>query len=374
LSTAVHLRPDLDLTLAAMEADLASGVSGTQIQDVPTGQIEFHLNSAQPTISLGTATGTVEVPATENSVVAFGDLLGVPTPFLKRLGKEVGKDTQEALLSAMLAASPMSAMAVRYGEGGVSGVFEPGKEPFNPVRLVEIASRVLGERGVVQRRYDSGAEFGFDVHVPLNSEVGIFDSGVEVEAPEALATYSWTTHQQVAQGAQVRDITAGGLRFGVDLKRGLTPWVQPFMLRLACTNGMETTDPGLRVDGRGLSVDEVLADLEAQAQRAFSRVEQQMEHFYNLRNQPVDNPERALVRLAAERNLPQRSLRALLDSAPSEALPDRPSMFDVTNLITNLANSPSVRNDGGRLLLERAGGAIVVDEAARCGHCQQKVI
>ncbi len=54
-------------------------------------------------------------------------------------------------------------------------------------------------------------------------------------------------------------------------------------------------------------------------------------------------------------------------------MPDDPSMFDVVNLVTNFANSPAVRNDGGRLLLERAGGSVVTDHATRCGHCQQKV-
>ena len=367
MTTATFLRKDLGLDLASLRAELDAETSATQIQEVALGQVEFDLTGQTPSVNFGAHS----VPATEGTLNAFADFLSVPKPFLKRLGQG-NTAVQQAVMRAMVETAQQSAVAVRFGEGGVSGVFEPGKTPLDPARLVGVAQSVLGDRGVVQRRVNTGADFGFDVHVPFDSARGVSGSG-EVEAPEALANYSWTSHLAIAPGAKVRDITAGGLRFGVDLKHGLTPWVQPYMLRLACTNGMETTDPGLKIDGRGQTIDEVMASLEEQAERAFSAVEAQIEHFYRLREQPVANPERALVRIAAERGLPQRSLQALLAAAPSEALPDSPTMFDLTNLVTNLANSPSIINDGGRLLLERAGGGIVNDEATRCGHCQQKV-
>ena len=367
--TAVALRPDLNLNLAGLREQMDAEQSAQRTEDISLGQIAFNLQSETPTVSLGGA----EVAASEGTLNAFADFLQVPKPFLKRLGREVGKDVQETVLRSIVESMPTSAATFRFGEGGVSGIFEVGKQPLDPRRLVEVAGHVLGERGIVQRNVNTGADFSFDVHVPFESGSGVYGDGVEVEAPAALANYSWVTRQVVPETARVNDLTAAGLRFGVDLKHGLTPWVQPYAMRLACTNGMEFTDDGLRIDGRGMTIDDVLADLEVQAERAFSRVEAQVEHFYRLRETRVENPERALVRMAAERNLPQRSLRRLLDAAPTNALPDEPTMFDLTNLITTLANHSSVTNDGGRLILERAGGAIVADDAARCGHCNQKV-
>jgi bisphosphoglycerate-independent phosphoglycerate mutase (AlkP superfamily) len=116
-----------------------------------------------------------------------------------------------------------------------------------------------------------------------------------------------------------------------------------------------------------------MAELEQMAELAFSRVERTIEHFYSLRDQRVDNVERALRTIAKEQGIPDRSMVAMMDLAAGEDMPDEPTMFDVVNLITNFANSPQVRNDGGRSILEGAGGSVVSDHAARCGHCQQKV-
>jgi hypothetical protein len=275
-------------------------------------------------------------------------------------------------MNAMLRVSQDSVARIRMGDGGVAEVREAGRNPIDPVNLVTIAQRVLKHDDAPVQRVIRGNDFGFDVHVPFDSSTGVGgDPDSQVAMPESLRGYSWNSKTPISTNARVGDVTAGGLRFGVDLKHGLTPWVQPWMFRLACTNGMETTDEGLRVEGRGQSVEEVMAQLEIEAERAFSRVERSIEHFYNLRSQPVENPERVLRRLAEERGIPTRSLGRLETLAPTL---EAPTMFDITNLVTNLANSPSMRNDGGRLILERAGGAVINDEAIRCEHCQQRVI
>lgn len=371
MTTATFIRPDQGLTLASLEERLSEARSGTSTHDVPLSGVHFALTGNQSVIRLGDE----EVPATEGGLEAFGSFLGVPSAFLARVGK-TDLELQEVIMNGLLNHVGVSAASVRYGEGGVSGVFEAGKAPLDPRRLIAVASKVLGtEDAPIQRLVDTQAEFAFDTHVPFTHDEGVGgDATSLVEVPEDLLSYSWTTHLPVRDGARVGDLTAGGLRFGVDLKRGLAPSVQPFTFRLACTNGMEHTDTGLKVDARGLSVEEVLADLEVQAERAFSRVESQIEHFYRMRDQPVENPEREIIRLANERGLPQRSVTRLLEAAPTEALPDDPTRFDVVNLITNLANSPAMRNDGGRMLLERAGGSIVSDDAVRCGHCHARIV
>jgi hypothetical protein len=112
----------------------------------------------------------------------------------------------------------------------------------------------------------------------------------------------------------------------------------------------------------------VLADLEAQARIAFAAAERDIDHFYSLRDQQVNNPERALTAMARERDIPNRSLIRLLAQAPTL---ENPTRFDIVNLVTNLANDPAIANDGGRQLLERVGGSVVMDSQARCPHCEQ---
>ena len=235
-----------------------------------------------------------------------------------------------------------------------------------------MAERVLGtDRAPVQRLVDTSAEFAFDVHVPFDYSRGVGgDPSAESALSEDLLRYSWASNAGITADSKVGDITAAGCRFGFNRKANLAPWVQPWSMKLACTNGMETTMPGLKMDARGLGVEEVMAELEAMAQQAFAAAEANISHFYDLRNVPVDNPERSLRAIARERGIPDRSLIRMLDLAPSDMLPETPTQFDLVNLITNLANHTAIRNDGGRLLLERAGGAVVTEHAARCPHCQ----
>lgn len=365
-ATALHLRPDTNATLADLRESLSS--DGMETLEVPSQEIRLALTEDTPTIAVGNR----EVPANTRSVVALGNWLGVPESFLKRIHKDAGPDLSQHLLSSLLQRTSGSAAAITLNDLGISDVRDPGQRPVPVIRIVNTAVRVLGdERSPVQRLVDEPGEFSFDVHVPFDAKRGVVGDGQKVDIPEGLRGRSYTSHLP-ANRRQVGDVTAGGLRFGYDRKRNLAPWVQPWMMRLVCTNGMETADQGLRVDARGASVDDVLAELEAAAERAFSRVENQIKHFYDLRNTPVENPERVLRRIGRERGIPDRSLNRLLDLAPTDALPDSPTMFDLINLVTNLANDPSVRRDGGRLLLERAGGAEVAEHVARCAHCDSR--
>lgn len=370
MTAAIALRPDLNITLGDLIEDKASSRSSTQHTDLSIDRLRVDAEASNPFIALG----DTEVPMTSTGMEALADHLQVPAPFFKRLGQS-GADRQASLLTMLLNDTRGGVVRVEYTDGGLVGLSDPERQSILPVQLLRVADNVLGSHDApVQRLVDTASEFSFDVHVPLNSDRGVGgDFSSEVEVPEALLGYSWTTNAPVSRDNRVGDITAGGLRMHLDMKRGLSPSVQPFLFRLACTNGMETTTELTKVDARGMSVDEVLADINAKAELAFSRVEREMEHFYNMRDTRVENPERRLRAIARERGIPDRSLMRMLDSAP-EALGDSPSEFDVVNHLTNAANHSAVRNDGGRLLLERAGGAVVNDHAARCSRCHHALV
>lgn len=369
MTAAIALRPDLDMTLADLRDRRNRENVGHNSVDLSLDRVRVDVKANDPHINLG----DVSVPVSETGMNAIGDHLGIPAPFFKRLGKDVGLDAQAYLLTALMNHSSGATVRAEYTDGGLVGISDPGKEVINPSRLIGIAERVLGtDQAPIQRLVDTSAEFAFDVHVPINSNRGVGgDSEVDMDLSEDLLRYSWVSKSGITPTSKVGDLTAAGLRFNYDRKHNLAPSVQPWMMRLICTNGMTTIDSGLKVDARGLSVEGVLAEIEAAAEVAFSRVEAQIAHFYDLRNTPVVNPERALRAIAREQGVPDRSLVRMLDLAPA-VLPDNASMFDVLNVLTNLANHTSIHNDGGRLLLENAGGAVIADHEARCTHCLQR--
>lgn len=367
MTAAIAVRPDLGTTIGTLRANREFERSNTTSTDLSLDRVHVDVAGSDPTIHVGDAA----VPVTETGLLTLAEYLEVPAPFFKRIGKNVGMDLQAHILNDLMSNMPNAAIRAEYGPGGLVEVGSPTAHRINPGQIIDVAEKVFGAEAPLQRLIDSSAEFSFDVHVPFDADHGVGgDRQAEVEIPEEITGYSWATHLPLTGAARVGDLTAAGARFGLDRKRGLAPTVQPWSMRLACTNGMENTSTGIKMDARGLDVDGVLAELEAMARQAFAAAEANIDHLYDLRNTPIDNPERAIRAIARERGIPNRSMVALLDLAPAEGvLPDAPTQFDIINMVTNLANRASVRNDGGRLLLERAGGQTVADHAARCAHC-----
>lgn len=361
----VVLRPDIQMTLT----DLAQSktVPGLRIADVALHAIKINEDSSDPTLVLGEE---AEIPLTKENLLPVADRLQIPTPFFQRIGADAehGLNRQAALVKMVQQAAGDEKVRVEFTDQNVLAVTPP-KDRLRPVHVVQTAIKVLGENAVVQRVKDDSGFFGFDVHVPFNSAHGVGgDPESYVDVPSDLLNYSWVTGIPVQEGHRVGDVTSGGLRFGMDVKHGLAPEIHPYLFRLACTNGMETQATLPVIDlRRAQTVDEVLVAMEEAAQIAFGKVEEQIEHFYRLRERRLENPERFLTAAAQERGLSASALGALLTLAPTVE-----TEFDAVNLITNLANRQ--RRDGSRLLLERAGGGIVADETERCSQCQHKLI
>ena len=281
------------------------------------------------------------IPISVESVEAIANHLQVPTAFHKRLPA----DLRDTLVNEMFSREHNMAN-VRLNDSEIFYVREPSSKVIDPRRFIDVAAKVISPDAQVIDFRHTRDFFGFDVVAPEG-----FDRG---------------------QGGdpKVGDITRGGIRFGQDTKQGLAPWVQRYMYRLICTNGMEVPDQTLKIDARGESVDDVIAALEQMAQLAFAKVEEDMVHFYALRDQIVDQPERMMNRLARERNLSDRMRLQLVDAVPQIVQPDTPvTMFDLVNLATNQANNPEHRQAGIRRQLERFGGDVTAHLSQRCTVC-----
>lgn len=311
---------------------------------------EMRVRRDEQTQSLSVAFGNEEVPATNDGVEQLATLLGIPRNFLL----EAPAHVKEFLLNEYLRTNVANA-SVYFTDSGISEVVRPERLRIEPKALVEAAIKVVDETALVDSWHCDPDEFLADIVVPDG-----FDRGIGGDPA-------------------VNDITRGGIRIGQNRKNHHAPWVSTFLYRLICTNGMEVPETGLRIDARKNTVEGVLAELELAAQHAFSQVEQQVAHFYELRNQRIGaDRTQAVIRIARERGLPDRTVNALALRVPDQLDPEvighEPSVFDVVNLITNQANHPEIRGRRGpRRQLQVAGGAIVRTESERCGTCQQSL-
>lgn len=353
----MYLRQASDLTIGTLADTLDSERAKVKRISADTVDVEFHMNADTPAIKIGEK----EVPADAATLNTLGDYMGIPKSFHDRLRRTADAKTLDSLYSQVFRAQGggiMSFHVADKGKGSLTGIFNPKQEPLDLARMARMAGEALGtQESPVERLVNTPADFAFDVRVPE-----AFDRGIGGDKPTGRGKN------------KVGDITAAGVRAGVDLKHGLAPYVEPWFYRLFCTNGCGTVEPGLRIDARGQTMDEIFAELSIRYAEAFRLADERIAHYYDLRNQRVDNPERAVRAIARERDIPDRSVNRMLDRIPTE--PDFESdvtMFDVVNLITNEANNPAVTRDGGRLILERVGGAVVTDHASRCSHCQQTV-
>jgi len=336
----MHIRSESTTTLA----DLADRF------DVPTATVHasqgrfMQVHGDGSTLDVTPADGEPrEIPMNDEGWATLGGLLRIPDSFANRLPGP----TRITLTNDLLArhAKPI---AVRYADDGIKSMLDPGQIPFEPRLLVNVAQHVVGERAPVVGTVHNLTAFGFDTV----TEPGARDLG----------------------DPKVGDITRAGLRFSQNLRQNLAPSVAKYSYRLVCTNGMEVMDDGLKLDARGnQSVEEVMAELEALAQRAFAEVESDIEHFYAMRDEPVANPERTLNRMARDYGISDRLRNELRDGVP--AMVDEgggTNMFDLVNYVTNFANRQNIPH-GQRVALERFGGQAVTEHVERCRTCASRV-
>jgi hypothetical protein len=338
----MFLREDTNTTLADVAEEwnsLTGAYWGGGLHN-----IEPHLTDAEPFIRLGEH----EVKSTPQGIAALASFADIPAGFIGR----VPADEQQYLLDAHLNRFAERNASITYTtDGGITEVLKSGQERAQPAQFVDVAMAVMPEESKVTDHWSTLEDLRLDVIVPED-----FDHG-------------WGGDRAVG------DITGGGIRLFQNRKQNLAPGTQTFFYRLACTNGYETVDAGLKVDARGLSVDEVMMNLEMQARRAFAKVEADIAAFYDLRTQPVGEDRTGVLRrIALDAGLPNRTVHALEDLLPStiEDLDGEPTMFDLVNLVTNYANAGSSRSTVARNL-QQVGGALISDHAARCNACHHRL-
>lgn len=337
-----HVRDLPTQTLSQLHESLAQNVTSNRVENGEAIAISPDRTSI--------TVNSIETPFNDDALSAIANWVEFPKQFLDRLDSDLQVTWMNELLSRK-----RDTGIVRVGQrSGIVSVLKPNQVPFEPAMIVDVASRVLGDNGGVVEVGQSSTNFWLDATIPFQGK-GSQGGGNLGDA-------------------RVGDITKAGLRFDANIAQNLAPTVNPYYYRLWCTNGASSKHDGLKIDARGQTAEEVLAELEAKARLAFGMVEAEVQAMYDLRNTVVENPEREINRLAREARLPDRTRLRLVEAVPAMVEdPARVTMFELINAATHLANDPSVRNRGGRLSLERFGSSVVQDHAERCVACRSRL-
>lgn len=316
----------------------------------PASEIHCHLD-VHPGETQLLVLGGQEIPIGQQGLTSLASLLNIPPKYLARMDP----DQQQFVLSTTANRADKDVTLYYKPDGPLREARPAGEVRVRPHRLIEAALRTFPAESPIVDEWLDSTEMRVDVIVPEGFER--FTGG----------------------DPAVGDVTRGGIRIGQDRKMNSAPWLQPYLYRLVCTNGMELPDQGLKVDARGAQEREIEALFEAEIARAVDRLENDIQAFYDLRNTRLgSDPTGALHRAATEQNLPLRTIGRMEDLVPA-LLDDTESgaeitMFDIVNLMTNQANDPELGSRSSSLRnLQRAGGTLVNDHAERCGTCHSRL-
>lgn len=324
-------------------SELREDVAGRRYKshDVDLSDIKFDLERPEEGFDLG---GHAQVPLIRTGIDALSDWVDMPPKFLQRQDPDI----QQYLLRTLLDRKGGVANVFYGDKVGITEIHKTGQGVIFPEQLVDVAARVISGDALVPASWSNSREFRLDVVVPDSFERGI------------------------GGDAKSGDLTKGGIRISQDRKKNLAPSVSEFLYRLVCTNGIEVLDHQLKVDARGNTVPEVLAEFEAIADRAFRRVERSINSFYDLRNQPIENPDREILRVAHEEGISDKIAVELAETAYVLEQDGQATVFDIVNHITNLANDDEMK-DGPARKLQQTGGVLVSEHIQRCAHCRSKL-
>jgi hypothetical protein len=280
------------------------------------------------------------VAATDSAMEILGGFAGAPVTFMR----DASAGLRQAIMAELLSAETPVALDFS-GRSSLLAAYKPDGSHIGMAPVADAAIAVLGrDATVVNRSQVRQKRLWLDAVVfdaPPGSP-GVFEGGdrsVTVERGDDLSP-------------QVGDLTRAGLSFwrandNADLE------IQLYLERLACTNGMTTRSPESEFALTGETAEEIISQLEEAARKAFSHAGE------------------AVVRAAGRLGLPAGETRALALRVPSILAGDRTaSMFDVVNLVTNLANSPAAR-PAARHRLHEAGGQLAAQHLELCAACGQ---
>jgi hypothetical protein len=172
---------------------------------------------------------------------------------------------------------------------------------------------------------------------------------------------------------KVGDLSAGGIRIIMQPgKPDRAPFVEELWWRCFCDNQMTRRVPGSQIRLRGRTVPEILDEMENVARVVFEGLESSGQAILHSAQTPVPGAVSDFMRVVArERGITAATVLRLQEQAAS--LPANPSVYDVTQIITAMANQEGLPATTRRNL-QALGGDLTVDTERmvhRCNSCER---
>ncbi|MFJ4902806.1 hypothetical protein [Streptomyces sp. NPDC088727] len=326
----MHLREPATRTLVDVSAEWKSHERSWN-SDACVPEVDFTKEiGVSPTISLGDHKINLDEEATDR-LCSFYE---IPRAFFNRLTN----DEKHFVMNARIQHTS-GEVTVEYGHRGITDVRRPSQPRLEVEVFARIAHRIFPSTATVLNDWVTPDDLRLDVIglLPMLGRNG--------------AVY-------------------GGLRLTQNRKSNLAPTVSPILFHEDTTTIIEIPDPSLKIDARKVSIEKIAERLEAEALRAEARTSSDISHLFSLGNTFIGGDRiTRLHRIAAEHGLP---VRPLADVTVDLSRTDEPTMFDLVVAIANAANAPKIQDAGKRAVrtkLQAIAGAIITDEAERCGAC-----
>lgn len=256
--------------------------------------------------------------------------------------------------------------SVWYIEGNnVAGVYHPEAKIIPLVSVAERLANVFDPDDMADVLYS-----------PDQVEINVWSNVRTVTVPGIAGVVDRPlegTVEHPVTKMKVGDLSAGGVRVVIQPgKPERAPFVEENWWRCFCTNQMTRRITGSQINLRGRTVPEVLDEMEKVARTVFEGLEESSRAILHSAQTPVPGATSDFLRqVARERGINAATILLLQERAAS--LPADPTVYDVTQIITALANEENLpvltrRN------LQMIGGDLIVDTdrmVHRCGQCER---
>lgn len=257
-------------------------------------------------------------------------------------------------------------MSVWYIEGtSVAGIYNPDAKIIPLVAVAERVANVFDPDDIANVLY-SPDQVEINVISKIKTVTVPGRPGIESRPMEGTIDHEPT-------GIKVGDLSAGGVRIIIQPgKPERAPVVEEFWERYVCTNGMTRRISGSQINLRGRTVPEILQEMENVARAIFEGLEGSAQAILHSAETPIPGTVPDFLRVVArERHINAATILRLQERAL--ALPPEPTVYDVTQVITDLANDEGLpvltrRN------LQAIGGDLTVDTdrmVHRCRSCER---
>jgi hypothetical protein len=249
----------------------------------------------------------------------------------------------------------------------IAGVYHPEDKIIPLVSVAERIANVFGPDDQANILYSPD-----QVEINVTSDV----KTVTVPGIPGVADRPMDGTVDHPDGRKVGDLSAGGIRIIIQPgKPERAPIVEEMWWRLVCLNGLTRRLAGSQINLRGRTVDEILDEMENVARTVFEGLDESARAIRHSANTPIPGAVSDFIRVVSrERGINPATILRLQERAAS--LHDSPSVYDVTQVITQMATQEGLpvltrRN------LQAIGGDLTVDTERmihRCAQCERPLV